>query len=107
MKTLDNTNLNGQIREAAFLDLNNTGRPQPEKLFFVQFDTYHAVGSDGSIYQIITKDVLHDECVLAYISEDGNVYNYAEDSADFEEDSEELEIFGHCKNAAELSAENS
>lgn len=34
--------------------------------------------------------------LLIYVSESGTVYNFAEDSAKFEEGSEDLEIYSHC-----------
>jgi len=47
MQNLENNNLGNQIREIAFLDLNTDTYRRPERLFFVQFDTYHAVANNG------------------------------------------------------------
>ena len=103
--------LKSQIREIGNIIENGTGFHQPEKLYFVQLDEDYAVDNNGCIFQIITKDdaeSIHEEGVgyLRYEGESGFVYNYAEDSPDFEEDSEELEIYSHCYQQAELLAED-
>lgn len=107
MKNLSNYNINieNQIREVAFLQINATGVYSPDSLAFVQFDDFHAVGSDGSIYQIV--DELNEDCkpLLVYKSENGLLFNYAEDRNEFEEDSEDLDIFSHCLQQAELIAD--
>lgn len=106
MKSIQNRYLTieNQTREFAQLELNKTDGEQDEKMFFVQFDDYHSVGSDGCIYQIADKDAVEDNDnnpILYYVAESGNVYNYAEDSANFDE--EDMAIFNHCKEQAELN----
>ena len=113
MKNLDTFNLENQIRELATLETNNSGFSQDDKLFFVQLDNTHAVANDGSIFQIYEGSVEelkemanYDDSfsiLLAYVSEKGTVYNYAEDNMRFEEDSEELDIYSHCVEQAELN----
>lgn len=103
-----------QLRETATLEVNATGYNQPDSLYFVQLDDEHAVDNTGAIFQISCYDL--DELkamqergqftpLLIYKSESGTIYNYAEDSADFEEDSEDLEIYSHCVQQAELLAD--
>jgi len=114
MKNLDTLQLENQTREFATLTHNATGLKQDNKLFFVQIDNTHAVDNLGAIFQIFDGTIedleeMQDEdfnILLAYVSEDGTVYNYAEDSADFEDDSEELEIFSNCQQQAELNYDN-
>ena len=111
MKNLGTLKEGTQIREIAKLIENGTNYDQPNKLFFVHLDEDYAVDNNGCIFQIITKDdaeSIHEEGVgyLRYEGESGFVYNYAEDSTDFEEDSEELEIYSHCYQQAELLAED-
>ena len=101
MKFITNHYLENQIRESATLELNGTQSNQDEELFFVQFDDYHAVGSDGSIYQIVEETDLGNP-VLYYKAASGNVYNYAEDSAEFEKE-EDQNIFNHCLQQAEMN----
>jgi len=103
-----------QTREKATLINNSTGMNQPDSLYFVQLDNEHAVDNTGAIFQISCYDL--DELkemeeredytpFLIYKGESGTVYNYNEDSADFEEDSEDLEIYSHCTQQAELLAD--
>ncbi len=116
MKNLDTLNLENQIREFATLETNRTGSNQDKSCFFVQIDNTHAVANDGSIFQIYEGSIsdlkemeIYDDSfsiVLAYVSVNGNVYNYAEDNARFEEDSEELDIYSRCLEQAELNFEN-
>jgi len=95
-----------QLREKASLKVNNTNFKQASELFFVQLDDEHAVDNTGAIFQIVDKDsaadVSENANALQYESESGTIYNYAEDTADFAEDSEDLEIYSHCKEQAEL-----
>lgn len=111
MKNLGTLKEGAQVREIGNLIENGTGFHQPEKLYFVWLDENHAVDNTGSIFQIISKqdaETIHEEGVgyLRYEGKSGFVYNYAEDSADFEEDSEDLEIYSHCYQQAELLAED-
>lgn len=105
MKTL-NVISGTQLREIAELIANKTGIAQPRKLYFVQLDDEHAVDNTGVIFQIVDKEAAKEvedvACALQYEGESGVIYNYAEDSADFEEDSEDLDIYSHCKEQAEL-----
>ena len=93
-----------QLREIASLKVNNTNFKQASELFFVQLDDEHAVDNTGSIFQIIDEDsaddVAENSNALQYESESGTIYNYAEDTADFAD--EDLEIYSHCKEQAEL-----
>lgn len=95
-----------QIREKASLIVNNTNVEQASELFFVQLDDLHAVDNTGAIFQIVDKDsaadVAKNSNALQYKSESDTIYNYAEDNADFAEDSEDLDIYAHCKEQAEL-----
>lgn len=95
-----------QIREKASLIVNNTNFKQANELFFVQLDDEHAVDNTGAIFQIVDKDsaadVANNSNALQYESESGNIYNYAEDTADFKDGSEDLDIYSHCKEQAEL-----
>lgn len=95
-----------QLREKASLKVNNTNFKQANELFFVQLDDEHAVDNTGAIFQIVDKDsaadVAENSNALQYESESGVIYNYAEDNADFAEDSEDLDIYSHCKEQAEL-----
>jgi len=95
-----------QLREKASLKVNSTNFKQASELFFVQLDDEHAVDNTGAIFQIVDKDsaadVAENSNALQYESESGTIYNYAEDNADFAEDSEDLEIYSHCKEQAEL-----
>lgn len=109
MKTVGKITGN-QIREFA---TKLTGRSNDnETLFFVQLDDFYAVANDGCIYQIITdsKDSFLNQMeegvqYISYISESGNIYNYAEDDAlNLDEDS--LEIYNHCLLQSELSFDN-
>jgi secreted PhoX family phosphatase len=72
----------------------------------VQLDDEHAVDNEGCIFQITDKDsadeVAGNSNALQYEGETGTIYNYAEDSADFAEDSEDLDIYSDCKEQAEL-----
>ena len=99
-----------QLREKASLKVNNTNFNQLRELFFVQLDDEHAVDNTGAIFQIVDKysaaDVAENSNALQYESESGTIYNYAEDSADFAEDSEDLEIYSNCKEQAELLADD-
>jgi hypothetical protein len=99
-----------QLREKASLKVNNTNFKQASELFFVQLDDEHAVDNTGAIFQIVDNDsaseVSENSNALQYEGESGTIYNYAEDSANFEEDSEDLEIYSHCKEQAELLADN-
>ncbi|MDE2026823.1 MAG: hypothetical protein KGJ07_10150, partial [Patescibacteria group bacterium] len=56
MKNISNEQFSGQIRESASLLINKTRHHQLGTLFFIQIDAYHAVGSDGRIYQLLSKD---------------------------------------------------
>jgi len=103
MKSISNHNISIeiQIREYANCSHNSTGYRQPQRLAFVQFDDDYAVGSDGSIYQIVKKEDIHEGCTLYYESETSDVvFNYAEDRAQFT-DEDDIEIFEHCKSVAE------
>ena len=99
-----------QLREKASLKVNNTNFKQASELFFVQLDDEHAVDNTGAIFQIVDKnsaaDVAENANALQYESESGTIYNYAEDSADFAEDSEDLDIYSHCREQAELLADD-
>lgn len=99
-----------QLREKASLKVNNTNFKQANELFFVQLDDEHAVDNTGAIFQIVDKDsaadVAENSNALQYESESGVIYNYAEDNADFAEDSEDLDIYSHCKKQAELLADD-
>jgi len=99
-----------QLREKAYLKVNRTNFSQPNALFFVQLDDEHAVDNTGAIFQIVDKysaeDVAKNSNALQYEGESGIIYNYAEDAPEFEEDSEDLEIYSHCKEQAELLAED-
>ena len=87
-----------QIREMADLYIDSLDNDAPSQLFFVQIDDLHAVDNYGGIWQIVTKE----DCQsLAYKGEEC-YYNYAEDNADFAEDSEDLEIYSHCLQQCEL-----
>ena len=98
-----------QIREEANLIVNRTNLYQPDRLCFVQLDNEHAVDNTGAIFQIVDKESAKDvekvATALQYEGESGTIYNYAEDSADFADDSEALDIYSHCKEQAELLAE--
>jgi len=98
-----------QIREKASLIVNKTNFHQANRLYFVQLDDEHAVDNTGAIFQIADKDsaadVAENSNALQYEGESGIIYNYAEDSANFEEDSEDLDIYSHCKEQAELLAD--
>ena len=103
MNTIGNKEitLENQIRERVTLGGNATGFSQDNELFMVQFDDDHAVGSDGCIYQIVSKNDIVDEFLLFYYADEGdNYYNYAEDTNKLE--GEDLEIFEHCLEQAEL-----
>jgi len=89
-----------QTREIANLVVNNTNIHQSASLFFVQLDDQYAVDNRGSIFQIV--DRVEDDSALVYKGESGFFYNYAEDSADFDADSEDSEIYHHCALQAEL-----
>jgi secreted PhoX family phosphatase len=95
-----------QLREMASLRINNTNNKQASELYFVQLDDEHAVDNTDCIFQIIDKDFATDIAknpnALQYEGESGTIYNYAEDSADFAEDSDDLEIYAHCVQQAEL-----
>lgn len=95
-----------QLREKASLRINNTNLKQASELYFVQLDDEHSVDNTGAIFQIIDKDSATDIAknpnALQYESKSGTIYNYAEDSADFAEDSDDLEIYAHCVQQAEL-----
>jgi secreted PhoX family phosphatase len=99
-----------QLREKASLKVNNTNFKEASELFFVQLDDEHAVDNTGCIFQIVDKnsaaDVAENSNALQYESESGTIYNYAEDSADFAEDSEDLDIYSNCKEQAELLADD-
>jgi len=98
-----------QIREQAVLLVNNTGFSQENSLYFVQLDDDYSVENTGCIFQITDEDsaneVADNSAALQYKGESGTIYNYAEDSADFEDDSEDLEIYSHCTKQAELLAD--
>ena len=95
-----------QLREKAILRINNTGFNQDRELFFVQLDDLHAVDNTGAIFQIVNMSYADDVAEIAnalqYEGESGTIYNYAEDRADFSEDSDDLEIYSHCTEQAEL-----
>jgi len=95
-----------QIRERASLIVNNTNFNQASELFFVQLDDEHAVDNTGSIFQIVDKssadDVAKNSNALQYLGASGVIYNYSEDTANFKVDSEDLDIYSHCKEQAEL-----
>ena len=95
-----------QLREKANLIVNSTNFKQANELYFVQLDDDHSVDNTGAIFQIVDKnsaeDIAENQNALQYESESGTIYNYAEDNADFAEDSEDLEIYSHCKEQAEL-----
>ena len=95
-----------QLREKANLKVNKTNFKQANELYFVQLDDDHSVDNTGAIFQIVDKDsaadITENQNALQYESESGTIYNYAEDNADFAEDSEDLEIYSHCKEQAEL-----
>lgn len=99
-----------QVREVGSLIVNGTNLYQPSGLFFVQLDDEHSVDNTGAIFQIVDKDsakeVANNANALQYAGESGIIYNYAEDSADFAEDSEDLDIYSHCKQQAELLADS-
>lgn len=100
-------NISGtQLREKASLKVNNTNFKQPNELFFVQLDDLHAVDNTGSIFQIVDVDsaneVTENSNALQYEGKSGTIYNYAEDTVDFEENSEDLDIYSHCKEQCEL-----
>ena len=96
-----NINIETQIREYAVLERNSTNYDQERRLAFVQFDDDVAVGSDGSIYQIVDMDDIHEGCTLYYQSETSDVvFNYAEERAEFE-DEEDIEIFEYCLSIAQ------
>ena len=99
-----------QLREKASLKVNNTNFKQASELFFVQLDDEHAVDNTGAIFQIVDEDsaayVCENANALQYEGESGTIYNYAEDSADFAEDSEDLDIYSHCREQAELLADD-
>lgn len=97
-----------QLREKASLRVNNTSLKQANELFFVQLDDKHAVDNTGAIFRIVDKDFAADVAknALQYEGESGTIYNYEEDSADFAEDSEDLDIYSHCKEQAELLADD-
>ena len=103
MKTIVNKDLGqNQQREFAKLLINKTGFNQPENLFFVQIDDWYAVDNTGSIFQMLSiKEKENESSVLVYES-DNYIYNYAEDRADFEDESEDAEIYSHCSRQAEL-----
>jgi hypothetical protein len=94
-----------QIKEKATLLVNNTNFKQAHDLFFVQLDDDHAVDNTGCIFQITDKDsaseIAENPNTLQYESESGNIYNYAEDTANFPENSEDLKIYILCKELAE------
>lgn len=98
-----------QIREKASLVVNRTAFKQAGDLFFVQLDDEHAVDNTGAIFQIVDQDsaadVAENSNALQYVGESGMIYNYAEDTASFEEDSDDLDIYCHCKEQAELLAD--
>jgi len=90
--------------------INNTGLFQPSSLYFVQLDDEHAVDNTGAIFQIVDKNAAEEvekvAGALQYAGASGIIYNYAEDSANFAEDSEDLEIYSNCREQAELLFEN-
>lgn len=98
-----------QIREKASLVVNNTNFNQPDELYFVQLDDEHSVDNTGSIFQIVDEnsasEVAKNPNALQYKGESGIVYNHAEDTVDFEEESEDLDIYSHCYQQAELLAD--
>ena len=98
-----------QIREKASLIVNNTNFNQASELYFVQLDDEHSVDNTGAIFQIVDKDsaadVSRNSNALQYEGESGFIYNYAEDTVNFEEDSEDLEIYSACYQQAELLAD--
>jgi hypothetical protein len=103
MRSISNHNIGieSQIREYATLTHNSTNFKQPNRLAFVQIDDDYAVGSDGSIYQIVKKDDIHEGCTLYYESETSDVvFNYAEDNNQLT-DEDDLAIFHHCLTVAE------
>jgi len=95
-----------QIRERAALIVNNTNFTQQSELYFVQLDDDHAVDNTGSIFQIVDADsaseVAQNPNAVQYQGKSGVVYNYAEDTAKFDEDSADLSIYEHCWQQAEL-----
>lgn len=109
MKTISNTSLQNQIREKAYLICNNSHIYQAPVLYFVQIDDEYAVDNTGAIFQIISKndaqEVKDNSGALQYEGENGRIYNYAEDSADFDPDTEDSEIYNHCCMQAELLAD--
>lgn len=87
-----------QIREMADLYINRLDSDEPSQLYFVQIDDLHSVDNYGGIWQIVNEE----DCKsLAYKGEDC-YYNYAEDKADFAEDSEDLDIYSHCLQQCKL-----
>ena len=87
-----------QVRQFGYLELNNTRAVQPSTLAFVGLDDFHAVGSDGSIYQMIDKNDFEncEMCILDYVGEDDETYfHYAEDALDTSDD-DSVEIYSHC-----------
>ena len=99
-----------QIIEKASLIVNNTNFRQQDELYFVQLDDEHSVDNTGAIFQIIDKKYAKEVAenannVLQYEGKSGIIYNYAEDTVDFEEDSEDLDIYSHCYQKAEFFAD--
>ena len=112
MRNLDTLKLDIRLAEKACLEVNNTGAGEASNLFFVQIDSMHAVASDGVIFQIFDGSIEDLErmqedddqfhIILAYKSEKGTVYSYAEDTDDFAETSKEMNIYDICFSYAEL-----
>lgn len=105
MKTINKLTCT-QLREMASLRVNNTDFCQPSELFFVQLDNDHSVDNTGAIFQIVDEDSADDVVInpnaLQYQGQSGVIYNYAEDGADFEEDTEDFDIYCHCFQQATL-----
>lgn len=102
-----------QVKEKAIMYLNQTGYVQDEIVYFVQLDDKFAVGSDGSIYKVLSapdygkmvKQDLHDDFALLYKGT-RQFYYFEEDMPEFDEASKELAHFEKCRRlAVELSEE--
>lgn len=92
-----------QTRELASLITNKTGVELDKELFFVQLDDEYAVDNEGSIYQILSKKEKNNKDLTLLYEGNDCLYNYAEDSADFEDDSEDIQIYSHCTEQADYN----
>lgn len=87
-----------QIREMADLYVNELDSTEPSQLYFVQLDDLHAVDNNGGIWQIVDEE----DCKTLSYKGETCYYNYAEDTSDFAEDSEDLDIYSNCCQQCEL-----